>query len=214
MGIEREIKLALPPEQADAAARYFAKRAGEAERSGNAECEVPLDNVYFDTPTLLLTQAKIALRLRKTPGGWLQTLKAAGTAEGGLHSRHEWETPVAGEALDIDALATVCDDGEALDALRRAAPQLSPLFRTVFTRRLWRFAIGGARVEAAIDRGEVRTEVNGVTRRAPISEIELELLEGDESALHALAADLSATVPGLAPENVNKAQRGYRLRAG
>ena len=208
MGIEREIKLALPPEQADAAAQYFANRVGEAGR------DVPLDNVYFDTPTLALTQALVALRLRKTPAGWLQTLKAAGTAEGGLHSRHEWETAVAGEALDLDALEAACDDRQALDVLRRAAPQLSPLFRTRFTRRLWQLSIDGARIEAAIDRGEVTTEVDGTTRRAPISEIELELLEGDEAALHALAADLSSKVPGLAPENVNKAQRGYRLRAG
>jgi triphosphatase len=208
MGIEREIKLALPPEQADAAAHYFFERTGDAGR------EVPLDNVYFDTPSLALTQAKIALRLRKTPSGWLQTLKAAGTAEGGLHSRHEWETPVAGEALDLDAIEAVCDDTQALGVLRRAAPQLCELFRTRFTRRLWRFAVGGAQIEAAIDRGEVTAEVDGATRRTPISEIELELLEGDESALHALAAELSSKVPGLAPENVNKAQRGYQLRAG
>ncbi|MEA3122766.1 MAG: triphosphatase [Paraburkholderia sp.] len=208
MGIEREIKLALPPEQAQAAARYFAETTGDAER------EVPLDNIYFDTPSLSLTQAKIALRLRKTPNGWLQTLKAAGTAEGGLHSRHEWETPVAGEALEFDALAAACDDEEVLDVLRRAAPQLCEIFRTRFTRQLWQLTFGGARIEAAIDRGEVTAEVEGATRRTPISEIELELIEGDESALHALAAELSSKVPGLAPENVNKAQRGYRLRAG
>ncbi len=208
MGIEREIKLALPPEQAQACTRYFAEITGDAGR------EVPLDNIYFDTPSLTLTQAKIALRLRKTPSGWLQTLKAAGTAEGGMHSRHEWETPVAGEALDFDALAALCDDAQALDVLRRAAPQLCEIFRTGFTRRLWRLTVGGAQIEAAIDRGEVTADVDGVTRRTPISEVELELIEGDEQALHALAAELSSKVPGLVPENVNKAQRGYRLRAG
>lgn len=207
MGFEREIKLALPPEQADAAVRYFVERTRDEGR------DVPLTNIYFDTPSLALTQAKIAVRLRKTPSGWLQTLKAAGTAEGGLHSRHEWETPVADEQLDIDALARVCDDAQALDALRRAAPQLSALFRTNFTRRLWRMEHEGAQIEAAIDRGEVTAEVDGATRREPISEIELELLDGEEHALHSLAAELSARVPGLAPENVNKAQRGYRLRA-
>ncbi len=208
MGIEREIKLALPAGKADAVIRYLSDRAGAAGR------DVPLDNVYFDTPTLALTQAKIALRLRKTPDGWLQTMKAAGKAEGGLHSRHEWETPVAGEALEVDSLAAACDDAQALAALRLAAPELIPLFRTRFTRRLWRLVVDGARIEAAIDRGEVTAEVNGETRRAPISEVELELLDGEESALHALAADLLSNVPGLAPEDVNKAQRGYRLRAG
>ena len=107
MGIEREIKLALPPEQADAADRFF---TGLSRAPGR---DVPLTNLYFDTPSLALARAKIALRLRKTPDGWLQTLKAAGTAQGGLHSRHEWETPVSNEALDFDALAAACDDDAA-----------------------------------------------------------------------------------------------------
>ena len=208
MGIEREIKLALPPAQAPAAERYFAAQTGEPGR------DLPLENIYFDTPALALTQAKIALRLRKTPSGWLQTLKAAGTAKEGLHSRHEWETSVAGAALEIDVLAGVCDDAPALAALQRAKPELLALFQTTFVRRLWRMSVAGAVIEAAIDRGEVTAEVDGTVRRAPISEIELELIEGDESALAAVAAQLSANVPGLVPENVNKAQRGYALRAG
>ena len=206
MGIEREIKLALPPELADAALGCLAELTQDEGR------DVPLDNIYFDTPSLALTNAKIALRLRKTPEGWLQTLKAAGTAEGGLHSRHEWEMPVSTDRLDIDALERVCDDSAARDTLRRAAPQLGEIFRTRFTRRLWRLEHEGAQIEAAIDRGEVTAEVDGETRREPISEIELELLGGDEHALHALAAELRTALPGLAPENINKAQRGYRLR--
>jgi triphosphatase len=38
------------------------------------------------------------------------------------------------------------------------------------------------------------------------------LKSGDEAALHALADELRAKVPGLAPDDVSKAQRGYRLR--
>ena len=207
MGIEREIKLALPSAQADAAERFFAGLAGAPGR------DVPLINIYFDTPALTLARSKIALRLRKTPDGWLQTLKAAGTAQGGLHSRHEWETPVAQAALDFEALARACDDEAALAALRSAASELGERFRTVFVRRLWQVEFDGASIEAAIDRGEVTATVQGETRRDAICEIELELLRGEESALHALTARLSAAVPGLAPENVNKAQRGYRLCA-
>jgi len=208
MAIEREIKLALPGAQAQAAERYFAALTGEAGR------DLPLENIYFDSPALTLTQAKIALRLRKTPSGWLQTLKAAGTAQDGLHSRHEWETAVAGAALEIDVLGQVCDDAQALAVLQRAQPELIALFRTTFVRRLWRVAVAGAAIEAAIDRGEVTAEVDGTVRRAPISEIELELIEGDEAALASFAAKLSENVPGLVPENINKAQRGYALRAG
>jgi len=207
MAIEREIKLALPPDQAEAADRFFTDIAGAAGR------DVPLTNIYFDTPSLALSRAKIALRLRRTPDGWLQTLKSAGTAQGGLHSRHEWETPVEGEALAFDTLFAACDDETARAALRAAAAELGERFRTAFVRRLWRFQFGGARIEAAIDRGEVTAPVDGQTRRDAISEVELELLSGNEDDLHALTAKLSAMVPGLTPENVNKAQRGYRLCA-
>ena len=207
MGIERELKLALPPEHAQAAEHVLAAHTPDAAR------DVPLVNIYFDTPTHDLTQARIALRLRNTPGGWLQTLKAAGSAAGGFHSRHEWEMPVAGAALELDALLRACDDAPAAAALRAAAPALAPLFKTDFMRRLWRIRCQGALIEAAIDRGEVIAEVGGETRRAPISEIELELIEGDEAALLTLADELRAAVPDLVPDDVNKAQRGYRLLA-
>ena len=206
MGMEREIKLALPADQVSAATRWFVARTGAAGQP------VPLANIYFDTPALTLARSKSALRLRHTPDGWLQTFKTAGNASAGMHSRHEWEMPVAGEKLEIDALLHACDEPTVAAALRGAAPDLMELFRTNFTRTLWQVAHNGATVEAAIDQGDVIAEVDGETRRAPILEVELELKSGDEAALHALADELRAKVPGLAPDDVSKAQRGYRLR--
>jgi triphosphatase len=198
MGIEREIKLTLPADQVSAATRWFVARTGTAGRP------VELANIYFDTPDLTLARSKSALRLRHTPDGWLQT--------SGMHSRHEWEMSVAGEALEIDALLQVCDEPTVAAALRAAAPGLIELFRTNFTRTLWQLASHGATIEAAIDQGNVFATVNGEARQAPILEIELELKSGEEAALHALAEELGRQVPGLAPDDVSKAQRGYRLR--
>ena len=206
MGMEREIKLALPADQIDAATRWFVARTGTAGRP------IALANIYFDTPALTLARSKSALRLRHTPDGWLQTFKTGGNASAGMHSRHEWEMPVAGEKLEIDALLQACDEPTVAAALRGAAPDLIELFRTNFTRTLWQVAHNGATVEAAIDRGDVIAEVDGETRRSPILEVELELKSGDEAALHALADELRTKVPGLAPDDVSKAQRGYRLR--
>ena len=206
MGMEREIKLALAADQIDAATRWFVARTGTAGRP------IALANIYFDTPALTLARSKSALRLRHTPDGWLQTFKTAGNASAGMHSRHEWEMPVAGEKLEIDALLHACDEPTVAAALRGAAPDLMELFRTNFTRTLWQVAHSGATVEAAIDQGDVIAKVDGETRRAPILEVELELKSGDEAALHALADELRAKVPGLAPDDVSKAQRGYRLR--
>jgi triphosphatase len=206
MSIEREIKLALPTEQVDAAIQWFAELAG---RTGRA---ITLENLYFDTPALTLARSKSALRLRRTPEGWLQTYKTVGTAKSGLHNRHEWEMPVAGQKLEIDALLQACDDADAAAALQRAAPQLAGLFRTNFTRTLWLISRDDAEIEAAVDQGEIVASVHGETRRTPICEIELELKRGDDAALHALATELSASVSGLAPDDISKAQRGYRLR--
>jgi inorganic triphosphatase YgiF len=206
--MEREIKLLLPAAQVDAATRWFVARTGAEGRA------VKLSNIYFDTPQLTLAASKSALRLRHTPDGWLQTFKTVGNATNGLHSRHEWEMPVAGEALEIEALLRECDEPAAAQAVRGAAPQLIALFRTDFTRTLWQVTVDGSEVEAAIDQGNVLAEVNSELRRAPISEIELELKSGDEAALHALSSELRKQIAGLTPENVSKAQRGYQLRAG
>ncbi|MEM5405987.1 CYTH domain-containing protein [Paraburkholderia unamae] len=208
MGIEREIKLALPRDQVDAARRLFETRAGKPGRA------IRLENIYFDTPALALARAKSALRLRRAPEGWLQTFKTVGVAQNGLHARHEWEMPVAGEALEIDRLLHECDEAGVSTALSAAAANLIPLFRTDFQRTLWTLEVHGAQVEAAIDQGEVIADVNGETRRAPICELELELKSGDEAALHTLAGELAQALPGLAPDDISKAQRGYKLREG
>src|SRR6516164_6223165 len=151
MGIEREIKLALPRDQVDAALRLFETRAGVPGRA------IRLENVRL------------------------------------LHE---------------------CDEAGVSTALSEAAANLIPLFRTDFTRTLWTLEVDGAQVEAAIDQGEINADVNGQTRRTPICEIELELKAGDEAVLHTLAAELATALPGLAPDDISKAQRGYKLREG
>ncbi|EUC15120.1 adenylate cyclase [Burkholderia sp. BT03] len=206
MGMEHEIKLSLPTGQVGAATQWLIQRAGSKGRT------ITLENSYYDTPSLTLARAKSAVRVRRTPDGWLQTYKTVGTSNGGLPSRHEWEMPIKGNALEIDALLAACDDEPSKEALRSARDNLIPLFSTNFSRTIWHVSIDGADVEAAIDQGEVVAVVNGETRRAPIREIELELKDGDAGALKALSAELAQAVHGLRPDDVSKAQRGYRLR--
>nr|WP_284507193.1 CYTH domain-containing protein [Caballeronia sp. ATUFL_M2_KS44] len=195
----------MPPSQHDDVARFFDERTGPGK-------PMKLGNVYFDTPSLALAEAKSALRLRRTPDQWLQTYKTLGEAKAGLHSRHEWELPVQGEALEIDALVAACDDDAARDALQAAAPELIALFRTDFTRIVWDVEREGSQIEVALDSGEITADVDGETRRAEISEVEIELKSGDADALEMLAAELRGAFPELDPEDDSKAQRGYRLR--
>ncbi|CAB3797347.1 CYTH domain-containing protein [Pararobbsia alpina] len=223
MSVESELKLALPREHATLARQVLDQLAGGAGRS------IHLANVYYDTPALDLQRSRSALRLRLAGTHWLQTFKSGGGASAGLHRRHEWEMPVDRDALDADALleavekdlgpAQSADSEErvslqqALQSLRSALPQLSPLFRTDFTRTLWNLVDGDNQIEAALDEGEVSVGEGALRDTLPILEIELELKQGDEAALHRVATILRERIPGLAHDDISKAERGYRLRA-
>jgi triphosphatase len=69
----------------------------------------------------------------------------------------------------------------------------------------------GAQIEAAVDRGWIYAA--GRDAGEPISEVELELKEGEPTALYDLALELLAVAP-LRLSTHSKAARGYRLVAG
>ncbi|SDD65867.1 CYTH domain-containing protein [Cupriavidus sp. YR651] len=235
MAREIELKLAVP----DAA---LAAVAAWLDANGQPRGETTLLNVYLDTPDRDLARARAALRLRKKGAQWLQTLKTAGSSAGGLASRHEWETEVVGQALD---LARFPD--EARKVLAPLAGKLAPVFRTDFVRRIWIVEQDGVCIEAALDTGTITAP--GTDKSEHIQELELEWLPGDlpanESPIHAKAdggakdranaktsdqtADSAnvrveaalrafgrrlAHVAPLTPSDLSKAARGYRLTGG
>ncbi len=196
---EIELKLALPPGEADAFLKRMARRR-------TAPVEQALVTLYFDTPDFALSAAGVALRVRRVGRRWLQTLKTEGERTGGLSRRIEYEMPVRSGALDWrrfrpEALAYVPD------SVRR---QVVPVFETRFRRTAWLLkGQGGAQIEVALDVGEV---VAG-NRRQPLCEIELELKAGQPDALFALALDWAGAF-GCLPFDVSKAERGVRLAHG
>ncbi|AVA37108.1 MULTISPECIES: CYTH domain-containing protein [Cupriavidus] len=203
MGIEIELKLAVP----DAA---LAAVAAWLDANGQPRGELTLLNVYLDTPNRDLAQARAALRLRRKGEQWLQTLKTAGHSAAGLAARHEWETPVAGEAIDLS-----CFPDDARAVLTPLADRLAPVFRTDFARRTWIVEQDGERIEAALDTGAISAP--GTSRTERIQELELEWLPRDgaderhvEAALRAFALRLAHVAP-LTPSDLSKAARGYRL---
>ena len=166
-------------------------------------------NTYFDTPELALQQARMAVRERLAGEQWLLTVKTAGRSEAGLSRRQEWERPTTPGALDFAALV---DDAALAADLMALRPRLRPLFATDFERHRWVVMHAGARIEVALDKG--RIHVPGTPLSEPLLELELELLEGPESALTALAETLRQAPQGalaLAPADVSKAQRGMAL---
>lgn len=212
MAREIELKLAVSAGTHDALVGWL---DAHAQAAGSVE----LANVYYDTPDQALARNRAALRVRRQGSQWLQTLKTAAVSTSGLSARHEWEVPLQSDALSVDAFVAN-NAAEAADYVRPHAAALAPLFRTDFTRRLWRVAADGGEIEIALDAGAIL--IPGTQAREPIDELELEwkpaagsTLAEDAIAecLHAWTQTLRAAVTGLTPLDISKAQRGYQLRA-
>ena len=170
-------------------------------------------NTYFDTPDLALKARRMAVRERRAGEQWLLTVKTAGNSTGnstgGLSRRQEWEGPTTPGALDLAALV---DDAALAAELMALRPALQPLFATDFERQRWLVEHHGARIEVALDQGHIH--VPGTALSEALLELELELLEGPEAALLALAEALRASPSGplaLTPCDASKAQRGLAL---
>lgn len=199
MASEIELKLALGESGPDALRRHPRLAALPSRVS-------QLGNTYFDTPEGDLEAARSALRLRRDGERLLQTVKTRGQGGGGLSSRGEWEWPVEGPGLDHEGLAEIPPMAAfGQDILAR----LEPRFVTDFTRETWLVEDDDAVIEVALDTGEIQAG----QRTARIRELELELKQGAENALHALAATLAEHVP-LRPSDTSKAARGGALLLG
>lgn len=198
---ETELKLALPARQVPVFERLMARRRSTPQHQ-------QLWTRYFDTPDFALSRRGVAVRIRRAGRRWLQTLKTEGERGGGLSQREEFEVPVARNALDWARFppAALAHVPEGLRA------QLVPLFETRFKRTAWQVrGQAGARIEVALDVGEVRAGA----RTLPLCEVELELKSGQPDALIALALALTARAHGARldwlPLDASKAERGWRL---
>ncbi|APA69694.1 CYTH and CHAD domain-containing protein [Janthinobacterium sp. 1_2014MBL_MicDiv] len=208
--MEVELKLLLAP---DDAPRLRAHPLLAQSAQGQAQV-LHLHDIYVDTPDLQLCRHQAGLRVRQVAGRWLQTLKAGGSASGGLHSRHEWEGEVAGPVPDLDALDAAIGRKQPIRALLRQEAirdGLRPVFTTRIERSVWQLSTPqGDQIECVLDQGVIESGADGAVRSVPVSEIELELKEGQASSLFEVALALLREVP-LQLGHMSKAERGYRL---
>ena len=168
-----------------------------------------LTNIYFDTPALDLRKADIGLRIRGNAEGQLeQTIKTAGTVVGGLHQRPEYNVDVTSKEPNLSLFADEIWP-EKFD-VQDVQQQLAPLFETNFSRNTWLIEYGkDTLIELAFDQGEIVSNSQSET----INEIELELVQGQRSALFSLAKLLFSCLT-MRPGTLSKAARGYGLVFG
>ena len=203
---EIELKLCLPGADPAGLVRRLAHTPFLTRRKPSC---LSLYNIYFDTPDQLLRQQGAVLRLRRVGSEadpqWLQTLKTGASDASALSRRGEWETVVAGQALDLAALQGT--QWSELDRDGSLFERLVPSFVTRFERTLWLVRRrDGSVVEVALDVGQIEAE----GKQAPICELELELKAGLPSALFEIAGEMAHALAVL-PANLSKAQRGFLL---
>lgn len=169
-------------------------------------------DVYFDTPGYDLMSNGMGLRVRSAAGKRMQTLKAGGSVQSGLHRRDEWEADIDTDRPDIDALKRMADGNAGVTKILEQPglqDKLQPIFTLDIERTIRQLRLpAGTEVELAIDRGHI---VHG-DKREPVSEIELEVKSGSPQHLFALALELLDAVP-MRIGSLSKAERGYALLA-
>lgn len=200
-GSELELKVSLPPGEMQtigAAAKRLA--AGPSTRR-------QLRSIYFDTDDFRLHERRIAVRVRRVEGRWVQTIKIGQGLKHGLSNPREIEHDVDGPEPDLAQL-----DKAIRRAVERAAggTPLRAVFETVF----WRTALNletesGGVIEAAFDRGQI---IAGEASE-PVNEIELELKSGPPHALLSVAETLFDGRPTPFSTG-SKASRGVALARG
>ncbi len=161
-----------------------------------------LISTYYDTPDDSLRKAGFSLRVRKTGGRHIQTVKAQAASAAGLFVRPEWEHDIAGQKPVLTETGPLAEaiGAEALKHIGRA-------FVTEVERTVHKVRIGGATILVTDDCGEVRAGRHA----EPIREIELELERGNPRAIFALAKRLGDHIP-LRLGVRSKSERGYLLR--
>lgn len=161
-------------------------------------------SVYYDTTSAALREKGVSLRVRRAGDKRVQTVKSGPKGACGPFCRQEWEREIAGNRPALGDVEDTALDQFSRKKLKRA---LRPVFTTDITRAAIPVRSGGSEIEIAIDRGEVRAK----RKRAPISEIEIELKRGDPVSLVKLAKRIAdATHAGYG--TASKAARGYALR--
>jgi triphosphatase len=180
------------------------KRVLMAMPTVKSEIRLKLVSTYYDTPMLALHRERLSFRVRKQGREFVQTVKAENPTQADVLERKEWEDHIPSKRPVLDAPKT----GKRLSGMVRDE-ELHPVFTTAVTRTVIEISPDpSARIEAAIDEGEIRTSKGDAV--APISEIELELKNGDPRVIFDVALQLLEVAP-IRIETRSKAERGYRL---
>src|SRR5215813_614611 len=160
----------------------------------------------FRTAKSKLREHGLVLRVRHTGESRLQTIKSVEKGARGAFGRDEWEEEVKSDAPDLKLV-----NGTALEPLatKKLQRRLRPIFETVVERTTFPIRAGDSNLEVSVDHGFIKAK----GRREAISEIAIELKDGDRAGI-AHVADRLAGSAAITYMAQSKPERGYALSAG
>ncbi|MFZ9629246.1 MAG: CYTH domain-containing protein [Ilumatobacteraceae bacterium] len=209
--VEVELKLYVP------ASRVAAVEA--ALRSEGPVHEVLLRAEYVDTADWHLSQHGLTWRVRHEDERWVQTLKArVSSADDIERIEHDVDvTDRVGGRNDPPSPDPTLHRGtqvgklliEVLDEIAARGDCVVPRFTTDVHRTERLAATPNGTVLLSLDRGEIRAG----SASTPVSELEIELVDGTPDAVHHAAAEWAARFD-LVRDHMNKARRGRLLADG
>ena len=161
-----------------------------------------LHSIYYDTPRHEVLAHGFTLRVRKEGRDYIQTVKAEAGGAAGLFARNEWEWPAGDFSPDLGK--TDLPFTGRIDP--RTIRRVRPLFETDMDRIACVTDHDGAKIELAIDTGNVCAG----DQASPLCEIELELLDGPAAPLFEFARAIDQQIP-VRIGVLSKAERGYAL---
>ena len=200
MPTEIEIKLRLPGEWAVQPLLEDERVAACMMRDFS---DTDMEAVYYDTEKGEMSERHWALRLRRENGVPVAACKTAGTRDGAMSARGEWQ--VYAEDWDT-ALPLLVAEGAPAKLTALSGPPL-PRCGVRFTRTAAPLRLpDGSTAELALDRGTL----SAGEKQEAFLELELELLTGEADEMAALAAYLEDRHK-LSKEYNSKYARALRL---
>lgn len=169
---------------------------------------IGMDAVYYDTPGRKLTEAGIAVRVRKEGGSYVATMKDKGSSAAGMHRRTEVNVDLDDSYDTAHPDISIFRGSEVYDRLCDAAgsEELVPVLEMAFERRQVKVDTGKSVSVLSCDDGEIKA----AGRSLPIMELEIELVSGDEADLIEYGKKIAEKY-GLKAEDRSKFARGYDL---
>lgn len=169
------------------------------------ERKIRMHAVYFDTPGCDLRKVRVAVRVRREDGSFVATAKWGGGSKDGLHKREE--VNVSLPLKEIPSLVTrdLFVGTSAYDVIG-TDESLEKLVEMEFVRREFHLNMAQSVSAISYDEGLIR----GKGKNLPISEIEIELLEGNQDNILEIGQKLAQKYK-ITPCDISKLARGMRI---